>query len=411
MQDVVFDSNGKRISNPKLFYDLLRVEHQVTSKIEILDTTFDPIEGGTIFSADKSNDLSNFITDGNVDVDTTRGTRRTAQLTLLNPTAEFSPHLGNLEPDGPWVGKVYLNRAIRAYRGLYSGNQALYVPIGTFLVDVDAVVVERNMSQVNLTMSDLWKKLTKSFFTHKAHFNEGTPYNDIIRAFINEAGADEPLNPNIDSLSDRSHDDSHIGSKIHFAQGDSRGDKLLKLAGDWDIDMFFDPMGRFTTQDRRDARSKPPAWHLYSAQEKGSLISITRSFNDDNLYNHVIVIGTAHPKHVVRLERTDRDSNSKTSVDLIGDRVKIFTSNKIGTMEQAQRAMKRLWGLRLQLNEENDIECICNPGLEGDDVIQLTDLDYARVDNHFRLRAFNIPLVTSRQQLKLVNVVYGDEFL
>lgn len=397
------------------FFQTLREEHQITSKVSLLDTDFNQIEGGELYGADitdKANDISNLIADGNIDVDTTRGTRRTAELTILNPTAEFTPALEDFQPDGPWVGKIYLNRVVRIYRGLYVGRQPLYVPVGTFLIDACDVEVQQNMSQVVLTMSDMWKKLTKSYFARPVSYPAGTTYNLIIAEFLNAAGGDQPLAPNLDNLNNRATEDKTLGSAIKFEQGDSRGDKLKELAQKWDIDVYFDPLGRFVSQDRLDAKDKAPVFEpgFYSSPDRdGMLLSIKRSFTDDNLYNHVIVIGTGDQKNVVRVQRRDDDPRSKTNIDRIGDRVFLVESDKIKTEDQANKALDRAWKLRFQIGETIDLETICNPALEGDDVIRITERNFAKVDATYRLARFSIPLVTSLQRIQAVNIIRRDD--
>jgi hypothetical protein len=395
-----------------LFYQTLREEHDSHIKVVLLDTEFNEVEGGTIFSADETNEVTNFISSGNIDVDTTRGVRRTAELTLLNPTSEFTPSTEDFDPEGPWVGKVYLNRLVRIYRGVHVNGRQLSVPVGTFMIDIADVLVENNMSLVNLTMSDLWKKLNKSVFTHQKKYDEGTTYNEIIRDFLSAAGValTGRHGANLDNLSGRSNNEKKIHKNMKFESGTSRGDKLKELAIKWDIDMYFDPLGRFISQDRRDAKDKAVEWSFYSSDNRrGMLINIKRSFNDDNLYNHVVVIGTGNDKNVVRAERKDNDPRSKTRIGLIGDRVHMIESDKIDKEHEANKALNRAWKLRFQLLETMEAQVICNPGLEGDDVIRITEKDKAKVDGTYRLQRFNVPLVTALQTVQMTNIIREED--
>jgi hypothetical protein len=390
------------------FEQALRQQHQYATAVSLLDTDFNEVEGDTIFSKSDTNDITNFIADGSVDVDFDRGTRRTAELSLLNPSDEFTPATENFKSEGPWVGKIYLNRVVRIYRGLFVSGVPEYVPVGTFMIDKANVIYQSNMSLVNLTMSDLWKKLTKSYADRAYNFAKNTHYNDIIGTLVNDAGAAYPKRPNIDPLTDRDEADTKIPEILTLEDGASRGDFLKELVTTWDIDMYFDPWGRFTTQDRKSGKDKRSVWHFYTSEDQtGMLISIDREFSDDNLYNHVIVNGK-DDKVSTRKEKSDTDPNSKTNIALIGDRVWKIADDKIKTANQAQKALDRAWAIRFQLGEVVQCQTICNPALEVDDVITITDLDHVKIDGRYRLRRFTVPLVSSLQDIQVTNIIYED---
>jgi hypothetical protein len=397
-------------ADQQLFTQALRDPlHTTVAKAVLLNTAFKPVEGGDIYDR-QTNEITNFITDGSVDVDTDRGTRRTSEITLLNPSSEFTPATENFDPEGPWVGKIYLNRIVRLFRGIRVGGRVLYAPIGTFMIDNADVILERNISMVVLTMSDLWKKLSKSFAAKELKWLEGTPINTVIRDLTSAAGADYPLSLNLDPLASRSNADKRLNKNFKMEEGSSRGDALLKIRQRYDIDIFFDVSGRFTTQDRKAARDRTPVWHFYSSPDnRGMLVSTRRSFNDDNLYNHVVVIGTENEKNIIRVQRKDTDPRSKTNIDLVGDRVFLIRNDRIGTVAQAQRALDRAWSNRFGIAETMSLETICNPLLDGDDVIRVTEKNFIKIDGHYRLARFSIPLVTSRQELNASNILRRED--
>lgn len=405
MWNRVVDSSGKYIPGGiDRFKAILRTEHRRTVKVSMLDTDFQPIDGGELFSKDVGNDLTNFITDGNIDVDVSRGTRRTAELTLLNPTADFTPNTEGFVSDGDWVGKVYLNRVVRIYSGVYDGNQRLYVPVGTFFIDNIDVQVEQNMSQVVLTMSDRWKTLTKSSVGPSKRFESGTHYNTIINWFLDAANIPNGSR-NLDPITGR---DRTIDKDLIIHSGDNRGEVLKDLADKWSLDVYFDPMGHFNSHDLVKDRSKPEVWKFYSSEDQdGMLINIRRTFNDDNLYNHVVVVGLVNKKPF-RLERVNDNPASKMSVNRIGDRVFYLRDDRLNTAEKVRNALNKAWRIRVQVSESMEIKTICNPLLEADNIIRITERDFAKVDDRYRLSAFNIPLVSSLQTI-MVNKILREE--
>jgi hypothetical protein len=417
----IYDEQGDVTSGGwETFEEQLRGEHQPIVKVEMLNPDMEPV-GSVIRSAcacidSAKGEITNLVSDGNIDVDTTRGTRRTAELTILNPSAEFTPATEDFDPEGAWVGRIYLNRNVRIWRGVHLGKRHLYVPVGTFMIDACDVLVEQNMSLVNLTMSDNWKKLAKSFWGNQIKYDKGTRINAIIRDIIDNAGVplDGKFRAVLDDMSSRPDRDKEIGHNLKFERGESRGDRLKEMARKWGLDIYFDPMGIFRTEDRSEDRDKRTVWSFRSkaidnANRNGGLISMKRSFNDDNLYNHVIVIGTGNEKGVVRASRADNNPASKTNIDTIGDRVRLIETDRISTEAQAERALDKAWKLRFQISEMIDAEVICNPALEGDDVVVVEEREFAKVDGRYRLQGFNIPLITSRQSVRCVNIIRGDD--
>lgn len=417
------------------FRKAIRQEHQQASRVTFLDSNFDPVSSNAIlescFCHASSRNVTNFVSDGNVDVDVTRLTRRTAELTILNPTRKFTPRKtkerdtdNSNETDPELVGYVYLNRLVRLERGIHiSAKQHIYVPIGTFMIDIAEIIVERNMSVVVLTMSDLGKKLAKSYFggdtpTGTVTYPDGTRYTKIIKDLISDAGIPltGKMQANIDELESRTLAQKTIKKKLKFERGESRGERLKELCDKWDIDIYFDPMGRFIAQDRRE--NKEPVWEFRSSADgTGMLVSVKRSLSDDSLYNHVIVIGTGNKKGIVRAERKNENPSSPTSISEIGDRVYYLESENISDQSEAISARDRAWKLRLQLEETVTCETVCMPALEGNDVVRIYENDHAfifdpkdkNLGKKYRLRRFNVPLVTSRQTIEANDMITPDE--
>jgi hypothetical protein len=418
----VYDINGLKVPDNRMFFAALSASSeqatpQSSVKVELLNTELRAVRDSTIFSADRTNSLTNFITDGNIDVDSTRGARRTAELTLMNPTAEFTPGTDSYQDGaGVYTGKIYLNRIVRIWRGAYVGGQPYFVPARTFMVDGASVIMERNMSLVTLTLTDLWKKLNKSYVgADEKVYDKNTNYNDIIRDLIDDSGVDLDA-AHIGSLSHRDLEDRRTQSKITLREGESRGDRLKALSRQWNIDVYFDPMGSFRSEDRATDTDRSIAWTFstppITTGAGGHLVTLTRSFNDDNLYNHVVVVYHLDDKNKTtkRVFKANTNQNSSLSIDRIGRRVLIRTYESIHTEAAANRALDRLWRLRTQLSETIEAQVISNPALEADDVVRFREDDFVKVDDAYRLSRFTVPLVSNLQTVQAMNVLREENF-
>jgi hypothetical protein len=419
------------------FLEAVTQQHQQAVRITFLNAFLNPVsdEGqlDSCFCSDPNKDVTNFVSDGNVDVDVDRLIRRTAELTILNPTGMFTPRRAKdidtdedgIADDPSLVGYVYLNRLVKIERGVHIADDFhMYAPVGIFMIDIAEIIAERNMTVVNLTLSDLAKRIAKSVFTDSKTYNgNDTPvkYNKIIRDILEDSGINDRLIGSIDPLNDRPESETQIDKKLTFERGQSRGEKLKELCDKWDIDIYFNPVGKLVTVDRRSNKPLPKnSVFTFSTNNPepgvGSIVSIRRSLSDDNMFNHLIVVGTKNDKSPITYQLRNNTSGSKTSIQRIGDRAKYIESQRIGSAEQAETFAKKHWKRRLSLEETVSIDCICVPNLEGNDVITIVDSTFTNLNDKnaapgktYRIKRFNVPLVTSKQTFEVMDTTSLDE--
>jgi len=369
--------------------------HAMRVKMQVLDTDYNVIESGEFHDIANGEAATDILVDGNVDVDTTRLTRRTFTTNLLNPAGVWSP-------GSEWGGTFYVNRLIRLWRGIEYGPGAVeYAPVGTFLIDHADIAVERGMSLVVLTGSDLWKKFTKSTFSRNKSWAAGTSINTIIAYIADQAGV---TRLNLDPLSSRATADKQVAKTFAVEQGDNRGEAIAKLCKDNGIDVFFDPLGRLTTEDLNTPGSRAVVY-TYDPDDNNNLITVKASYTDENLYNTVLVLGTKNKDAIIVARVRDTDPTSVTSVDRIGERVFKYESDSIDTQAQANSVATQLFYKHVLINEDITLETICNPAYEGNDVIKVRELDFSGLNKNYRLKAFTIPMSTSRQSIRLLREV------
>lgn len=359
----------------------------------VLDTNFNPVYE-FLDSGVKSNDATRTMVDGSVDVDVTRQTRRTFTTSVLNPDSIWSPR-------SDWGGLFYVNRLIRLYRGIDFGSATEMVPVGTFMIDNADVAVERNMSMVVLSGSDLWKKLSKSMFPNARSWAEGTSINTVIDAIADAAGIQYR---NLDPLTSRAAADRELSKKFSVEQGDNRGEALAQLCKSYGIDVYFDTLGRLTTQDFRRPGDTAVVY-TYDPADNNNLITIKSSYTDSNLYNAVLVLGTKDKDNIIVARVRDTDPKSVTNIDRLGERVFKYESENIGTQAVADTTAESLFYKHVLINEDITLETICNPAYEGNDVIHVDEREFSQLNGNFRLKAFTVPLSSSRQTLRLLREI------
>jgi len=390
--------------------ELRKPVHTVFARVDFLDTDFQTIHRVTQYGATNfrcgcgTPHPDDVLIDGAVDVDVDRGTRRTLTMSLLNPDGFFTPDGTTYAENSDWDGFFYVNRLIRLWRGVVyeDGSQEL-VPVGTFMVDKAETLVERGMSTVVIAGSDLWKKFSKSQFGTPTTFSDGTAINTVISTMATSAGV---TRLNLDPLTERTSASKNIQRDFRFEQDETRGDALLKICTDYGIEIFMDPMGVLTTRDFQNPFNRPT---VYRYDESDTLAFFLRSvINDDRLYNHVIVVGTGdvHTGGVIyKAELKDTDPASPTNVTRIGDRVFRYESPLMGSQESVDKSAFTIFYKHFLLSQTVSMESICNPALEGNDVLLIAEHDFTGVNERFLLSTFSIPLVTSKQKMSMKRII------
>jgi hypothetical protein len=364
--------------------------HEMRATMEVLDTDFNVVRVFTDSGAKLA--ASSYLVDGSVDLDISRPIRRTFTANLLNPDGEFSP-------GSDWSGLFYVNRMVRLYRGVAFGEGSNYelVPIGTFMIDHADIVVERNMSMVVLSGSDLWKKLSKSIFTKPQSWAAGTSLITVIKQIADGAG----VTRFVDDLSDdRPANARDLNKKLSVEQGDNRGETIQRLATAYGLDVYFDQLGRMVIADFKSPEDTRTVW-TFDPDQNAMLLSVRTTYKDDQLYNSVLVIGTGGKDPVFGRKR-DTDPTSVTSIDRIGERVFKYETDTISTQEAADEAARKLFYQHILLTEDIALDAICNPALDGNDVISVREPDFAKLNRRYRVRGLTVPLASSRQQLRLL---------
>lgn len=135
------------------------------------------------------------------------------------------------------------------------------------------------------------------------------------------------------------------------------------------------------------------------------ILSIRASFTDDNLYNHALVVASGDKDNIYYGEVRDDDPGSPTNIADIGDRVFKYESDLISTQAAADQAAMATFLANCLISEDVDMDNVCVPMLEGNDVIAVQELNFSELNQTFRVRSLTIPLSNSRQTMKFGRVI------
>lgn len=377
---------------------------EVTMRVTALDSNLVPLM-----------EITSPTAEGTVYVDVDRATRRTAQLRVINKDGAYTPKGSSYSSLGTnaifWWDKVF-----RIEYGVKVGESFEYVPIGTFMVDRVDVLAEKGVSVVNVDGSDMWKRFTFSTFAAPVAYAKNTDFNTIISAIATGAGV---TSVNLDPLSERSTTEKQTQVPVYFEAGDNRGEMLKKLAAEWNLEVFFDVFGTLTTRSftgtNASLDASIPVWE-FSAGEDAIFLNITKSKSGDTIFNHVVVTGENDDgTAVVRAEAIDNTGTttssvyytnqvgSPTSVAAIGDRVLNIRSKTLRTTAACLDLAKAQLLVNMTVEEDITLPSIVNPAFEGNDVIRIRE-SISDTDDKFYLRAFDIPMRSSTQEIHVKKV-------
>jgi hypothetical protein len=354
-------------------------------KVEVLD----PVSRAVIRTVEG-------IEDGSVSVDTSRGTRRTFQLRLVNDQGQWTP--------AAYSDPFWMNSVIRLWRGLtiFDGWSWLdeLVPLGTFLVDRPEVFVDKNSSLITIDGSDYWKFIATGGFPSSQTFSIGTHVNTIIAEVVFASGI-EPRWLALDPLDDRDTYSKTIQKEVVWEMGDSRTDFLTNLAVQFGLELFFDPMGLLVSRTLADPELSPAVWQ-FTAGEDAIMLGLTRTWNDLKLINHIVVVGesTEGTPSNARYEKRDNNPMSPTYYKRIGDRVMTYTAPLISSNAQARLVAEKLWRENALIEEDIKLPTLCLPQIEGNDVIEVVERAWSKTSSRYLVNRFDVPLRESSMTIE-----------
>jgi len=263
---------GIKGSDRRQFHQALRSSHSVKVRVYVLNLDHEHLA-----------DLTEELEDGQVNIDTSGETSRTATISFLDKgrTLDF-------DSDSPADGALFANRMLRIeYRVKVDAlNDWVEVPIFTGPVTSldragDVVNVECSGKEI-LAMGATWEQL---------QIKKGTPKVDAIRRIMRERGGESRFS--LPDLKER------LGHSVSLGRNSVPWGVANRIAESMDRQLFYDGAGRLNLR-----RHPENSVFTFNDGEDGVIISEPQvSFANDNLVNVVWVKG-GKPKATRRKNET-----------------------------------------------------------------------------------------------------------
>jgi len=300
-------------------------------------------------------------TDGSVTVDRGSAVRRTCTVTVTDVS---------LLPMTPTDQLAIYGARLRILRGIVYGDGTVEaVPLGLFRID--SVSGDPALGPVTINGSGLEALVADDKFTAPRSTRGGTSAVTAITGLIQ----DTLPTATVTSLAT----DATLGTRTWDAQGD-RWAAVQECATAIGAEVYADADGQFVIAELPDMLTAPVAWDV-DAGEKGVLISASRAFSRDGMYNMVVASGenTEDNAPPVSATASDTDPTSPTYVGGPFGRVpRFYSSATITNVTLAQNAANKLLRDSLKPNVTVSLTSLPNPCLEPGDVLRVTYEDGRR---------------------------------
>ncbi|MGY1439540.1 DUF5047 domain-containing protein [Streptomyces reniochalinae] len=307
-------------------------------------------------------------TAGSVTVDRSQAVRRTANVTILDTS--FIPRT-------PTAQLAIYGSRLRIQRGIrYGDGHVELVPV--FWGRVDAVEGDPDIGPVDIKASGLEAVVADDKFVEAYSTRGGVTAVTAITGLIQAAipGA----------VIVAFATDQVIGVRTWDAEGD-RWAAVQECATAIGAECYADADGVFVIAELPDMLTAPISWQV-DAGDRGALVSATRGYSRDGIYNWVTARGenTEEDTPPVSAYAADEDPTSPTYVYGAFGRVPTFYSSAtLTTTTLAQAAANKLLRDSLKPNATADLSSVPNPCLEPGDILRVTygsgDRDLLQVES------------------------------
>lgn len=301
------------------------------------------------------------ISDGSVTIDRTADNRRSATITLSDPTLYPTRPT---DPVAPYGTEVILYRGIR-----YAASQDL-VKLGVFRLQ-DAERAQPLTTGLPVTLWDRSKGVQDARFPYPRRFAAQTAI-ELVELLISE------VYPSINFFVTTTADLTTTVPKHVVAQ--DRWGEVMRLIKAHGCEAFFNADGNFVIQDIPDPGTATPVWTV-DAGPDGVMVSVNDKVTRDGAPNIVIASGaskdgTSDPVTSQYPHGYDTDPSSPTYyLGAYGKVTRYYSNPHIRTQTAANKVADAQLADHLGASRTVSFGAVPNPALEAGDAVQITRPD------------------------------------
>ncbi|MFE6223035.1 DUF5047 domain-containing protein [Streptomyces sp. NPDC057854] len=329
-------------------------------------------------------------TDGQVDVDRSAAVRRKLSCQCIDPLGLLTPR-----DDGELLTPY--GTELRAYRGVeYADGSQEVCKLGTFRLSKSSISDSNTGSPViQLEAYDRARTVQRDKFkvpyTIASGTNAMTALKNIIKMTFPAVQYDT-ITSTVTTT-----------APLLFDAGSDPWEAVFQLARSMGCEVYFDVEGRLAVLPPNDPNALPSPDFTYVEGEGNTMVDLTKEFNDEGVYNGVIVTGESIGDQLppVRGEVWDDNPTSPTyRLGPYGEVPLFITDNLAKTEEQCKAIARAQLNLILGAASRIAITGIVNPSYECGDIVRVKRAR-SKIDGLYSVEAFSIPLRSGTQALTL----------
>jgi len=288
-------------------------------------------------------------------------------------------HLPN--PDSAQIKALLL--AVIQWLADWSTDGEWESQIGEFCID--QINDKRFPYQLGVTARDYMKRMMNSKLSQDETFSSGTLVTDLIVAMARNSGITREINiPPSDAV---------LTSDLSYTRNTARSDIAIAAAQGIGQQLYFSNGGILTMEPLPDP-TLDTAVQVFKTGSDGNLVSLERSTNDSNLFNHIVVYGSPDGSQIPYFgEAINTDPSSPTRISRIGDRYYDYSLDTVTSDADAEALALKFLSVSALETYELSFDSIVYPYLEANIVSQILDPDMQDYEpDKYLVDTFAIPL-------------------
>lgn len=328
--------------------------------------------------------------EGQVDVDRSAVVRRKLSCQCIDPLGLITPR-----EDGEILTPY--GTELRAYRGVkYTDGTTEIAPLGVFRLSKSSVSDSNTGSPIiQLEAYDRARTIARDKFKVPYTIASGTNAMTALKDIVKQTFADAVFDTITSAV-------ETTGPLLYDAGADP-WEAVYHLAKSMGCEAYFDVEGRMAVLPPNDINALPSPDFSYVEGEGNTMIDLAKEYNDEGVFNGVIVTGESIGDQLppVRGEAWDMNPTSPTyRYGPYGEVPVFITDNLAKTEEQCNAIALAQLSLILGAASRLSITGIVNPSYECGDIVRVRRAK-SKVDGLFSVEAFTIPLRAATQSLSL----------
>lgn len=340
---------------------------------------------------------------GNIRVDATSMTRRTASLDVVMDVDMF--------PDKESL--IWYDKKMRIYIGLknqITGEEYNYL-IGTFWANDSSYSISQSGETLSINVSDKMSKYDDIPLENKVIIKPNTPVSIAIKKTMEAFGETDF------GYIEESLPEEVVPYTLEFKTGDKAMDIITKLR-----DMYMDYTCGYDLQGRFEYRKLSvtatdelvePKWifNIYDQRGSNLLLSYKNTYNLKNVKNRVIVYGRTFETsgYTPSSEVSITDPKSPFNIHAIGKRTTIINEDKYATEEQCNARARYEVLKQSTFQEVADLDIVPLYMLDGNDIIDVIHPITGKKER-YRITNINIPFDQTNGMSIQANKLYFSKF-